>query len=228
MQDFIDAAGRPPYNFLFMFFRIIMETRDPKELFGNIHNGVIFPIRIRVQSSAGRAIFGLIVLVYVSLWKVEAWQRGLAGVVWDRSQFSRRTALRSMLILVATRRGEWRQRAACGSRVFRYFRPGSVRCTQFVDRPISKSLRRSANSSASSSSMDDLSPRHANVIQFRCVSGKPFSIKTLETPSSTGCGVPASLHGEKLSVSRPSFALRQRAFERFNKLNGVANARVAA
>ena len=36
----------------------------------------------------------------------------------------------------------------------------------------------------------------------------------------------ASLHGEKLSVSRPSFALRQWAFERFNKLNGVANVAV--
>ena len=47
--------------------------------------------------------------------------------------------------------------------------------------------------------------------------------KTLETQSSTGCGVPASLHGEKFSVSWPSFALRQRALQCFNKLDGVAN-----
>lgn len=43
-----------------------------------------------------------IVLVYVLCWKIEAWQRYRAGIVWDRSQFSRRTALRSTLVLAAT------------------------------------------------------------------------------------------------------------------------------
>ena len=43
-----------------------------------------------------------IVLTYVCCWKFEAWQRCRSGVVWHRSQFSRRTALRSTLILAAT------------------------------------------------------------------------------------------------------------------------------
>jgi 4-amino-4-deoxy-L-arabinose transferase-like glycosyltransferase len=43
-----------------------------------------------------------IVLVYVLCWKFEAWQRDRTGIVWDRSQFSRRTALRSALVLAAT------------------------------------------------------------------------------------------------------------------------------
>ena len=44
----------------------------------------------------------VIVLVYVSWWKFETRQRGRSGIVWDRSQFSRRTALRSTLVLAAT------------------------------------------------------------------------------------------------------------------------------
>ena len=44
----------------------------------------------------------LIVLVYVAWWKFEGWQRGRAGIVWDRSQLGRRTALQSTLVLAAT------------------------------------------------------------------------------------------------------------------------------
>jgi 4-amino-4-deoxy-L-arabinose transferase-like glycosyltransferase len=44
----------------------------------------------------------LIALVYVVWWKFEAWHQGRSGIIWDRSQFSRRTALRSTLILAAT------------------------------------------------------------------------------------------------------------------------------
>ena len=44
----------------------------------------------------------VIVLVYVLCWKFEAWQRDRSGIVWDRSQFSRRTAVRSTLVLAAT------------------------------------------------------------------------------------------------------------------------------
>jgi 4-amino-4-deoxy-L-arabinose transferase-like glycosyltransferase len=44
----------------------------------------------------------VIVAIYVSWWKFEAWQRDRSAIVWDRSQFSRRTALRSTLVLAAT------------------------------------------------------------------------------------------------------------------------------
>ena len=39
---------------------------------------------------------------------------------------------------------------------------------------------------------------------------------------------PLRSNGEKPSVSRPSFALRRWALQRLNRLNGVANGRVAA
>jgi 4-amino-4-deoxy-L-arabinose transferase-like glycosyltransferase len=44
----------------------------------------------------------VIAVVYALSWKFEAWQRDRSGIAWDRSQFSRRTALRSTLILAAT------------------------------------------------------------------------------------------------------------------------------
>ena len=44
----------------------------------------------------------LIVVVYVLCWKLEAWQRGRSGIVWDRSQSCCKTALRSTLVLAAT------------------------------------------------------------------------------------------------------------------------------
>lgn len=45
---------------------------------------------------------GLIVTIYVVIWKIEARWRKSFGVVWDRSQFSRRTAFRSAAIFAAT------------------------------------------------------------------------------------------------------------------------------
>jgi len=44
----------------------------------------------------------LIALVYVSWWNFDARQRSRSGIAWDLSQFSRRTALRSTLVLAAT------------------------------------------------------------------------------------------------------------------------------
>jgi 4-amino-4-deoxy-L-arabinose transferase-like glycosyltransferase len=44
----------------------------------------------------------VILLLYVALWKLEAHMRHGQGIVWDRSQFSRRTAFRSTAVVVAT------------------------------------------------------------------------------------------------------------------------------
>jgi hypothetical protein len=73
--------------------------------------------------------------------------------------------------------------------------------------------------------MELLSPKYANVIQFRCVSGMPFSIKARVTHSNTGC-VCTRFAPRREAFPRASIAFRQWAFERFNKLNGVANVAV--
>ncbi len=44
----------------------------------------------------------LIVLVYISCWKLDVFLRGPAGVVRERAQFNRRTAFRSAAVLAAT------------------------------------------------------------------------------------------------------------------------------
>ncbi|HEY2252426.1 MAG TPA: phospholipid carrier-dependent glycosyltransferase [Planctomycetaceae bacterium] len=68
--------------------------------------GIALGICLLAGGPAALAVL-LIVLVYVPIWKLaawkfEAWQHDRSGVVWDRSQTCRRTALRSTLVLAAT------------------------------------------------------------------------------------------------------------------------------